>query len=375
VGEIRIVRFFDFRTPRSGEMIPALTSSRFFAALYVVLFHTAFFFPPSWMAEKAFVRFLSLGFVSVSFFFLLSGYILALVYLGKGKPIGAKKFYIARYARVYPLFALTLLLDTPHLLVHRVAKFGMAKAFATTAATFIANAVMLQAWSLKFQGIDDPNWSLSVETLFYLLFPILGIFLWKISCRSVVPAMILIYAGGQVLILLTVHFVSEALVFVHPLLHLSTFTLGILLARWQTLQRQSDDVGSSHVNLRDVGALIVATSVFFAVCFWSTQGMAVSLHDGLLAPIFALVILVFSDPRGSAARLLSAKWLVVLGEASFGLYLIHLPLLHLFEALGISNAPVVYPVYLSSCIGLSVLSFYGFETPMRRWILKRASKR
>src|ERR1700760_2252759 len=69
------------------EKIHALTSLRFFAALYVVLYHTLWFAIPSITPSSIVGRILSLGFLSVSFFFLLSGYILALVYLRDGRPV------------------------------------------------------------------------------------------------------------------------------------------------------------------------------------------------------------------------------------------------------------------------------------------------
>src|ERR1700712_5707681 len=87
-----------------------LTSLRFFAALYVVLYHSL---TPmvSGIEKHAFVqRAISLGYASVSFFFFLSGYILAVAYLRTGRDLRMRKrFYVARFARIYPLFALTLL--------------------------------------------------------------------------------------------------------------------------------------------------------------------------------------------------------------------------------------------------------------------------
>jgi peptidoglycan/LPS O-acetylase OafA/YrhL len=61
---------------------------------------------------------------------------------------------------------------------------------------------------------------------------------------------------------------------------------------------------------------------------------------------------------------------VILGEGSYGLYLIHVPVFHLFTWLGWDRIPALFPVYLAVSIGLSVASFYWFETPARRWILK-----
>jgi peptidoglycan/LPS O-acetylase OafA/YrhL len=87
------------------------------------------------------------------------------------------------------------------------------------------------------------------------------------------------------------------------------------------------------------------------------------------------MIWAFSGSRSFAARLLSVTWLVVLGEASFGLYLIHMPVLHIFERLHWEQSRPLYPVYLAICIGLSVLSFYFVETPTRKWILARFQTR
>ncbi len=60
----------------------------------------------------------------------------------------------------------------------------------------------------------------------------------------------------------------------------------------------------------------------------------------------------------------------MLGEASFGLYLIHIVLLHVFESLQLMTRPAIYPLYLLSSVGISVLSFYCFETPSRKRMLK-----
>jgi hypothetical protein len=102
------------------EKIHALTSLRFFAAFYVVLFHTVPLVFGDRMQATLTQRAISLGYVSVSFFFLLSGYILAMVYLRSGRPIDKRNFSSARFARVYPLFLVTLLADTPFVLLSRM---------------------------------------------------------------------------------------------------------------------------------------------------------------------------------------------------------------------------------------------------------------
>lgn len=70
-----------WRPPLPGPKILPLTSARFFAALYVVLYHTALGVPSLRKYGGAFRRVIEMGNISVSFFFMLAGFILALVYL------------------------------------------------------------------------------------------------------------------------------------------------------------------------------------------------------------------------------------------------------------------------------------------------------
>ena len=63
-----------------------------------------------------------------------------------------------------------------------------------------------------------------------------------------------------------------------------------------------------------------------------------------------------------------------LGNASYALYVIHMPILSLFRHFRwVTHA--FYPVYLALCVGLSLLSFRYFETPARIWLLERFHKR
>jgi peptidoglycan/LPS O-acetylase OafA/YrhL len=81
--------------------LPALTSLRFFAALHVVCFHFLAFKIVS--GERWLGQISSIGYVGVSFFFVLSGFILVYTYAGRDIP--ARDFWRARFARIYPAFA------------------------------------------------------------------------------------------------------------------------------------------------------------------------------------------------------------------------------------------------------------------------------
>jgi len=94
------------------------------------------------------------------------------------------------------------------------------------------------------------------------------------------------------------------------------------------------------------------------------------MNDGLLTPAFGCLLLAFASGEHLSARIISLPWLVVLGEASYGLYLLHIPLWHLLGLNNLTVSPIAYVLYVASALALSVVSFYFFETPARRLILQ-----
>lgn len=356
------------------EKIHALTSMRFFAAFYVVLFHTlGQAFGPQ-IAGTWIERFTALGYIAVSFFFLLSGYILAVVYLRDGVEVRKRSFYVARFARIYPLFLVTLLADVPYAIAIRANAWGMHKALIKTSITLGAHLLMLQAWIPGINGIDQPNWSLSVETLFYLIFPVIGVILWRLRGTALWLTALFVWLLSQAAVWLIAPHLSITTAKFHPLFHVGTFALGILLARLQALAR----VNGRRIFISPFATasiLLVVLAVFVATVYWQDVIPVPNINAGLLSPAFAALIWICSNNDGILSRSLSVPWLVLLGEASFGLYLIHLPVNHLFESLHWEHSKLLYPLYLALCIGLSVISFYWIENPSRKWLLKQFQTR
>lgn len=338
-----------------------LTSLRFFAAFVVVLFHT--------LPEEDRPH---LGYSAVSFFFVLSGFVLAIAYADRLATLRRKDFWQARFARIYPLFLLTALLDVPNLLFARIARYGIVSAAIKTAITLFATILMLQAWWPKrLEGLDNPNWSLSVEAVFYLLFPLVAAFLWRQTMKSVILLAVLIYISGLFLIhaAMQTHAPEEAIIY-FPLLHVSQFVEGILLARLFLWCMASD---SRRTNLRTLTFPVIGIT---ALCFYELGRRPELipkpfLHDGGLLLFFGPLIAVFASGQPIIDRVFSQPLLVLLGEASYGLYLIHIVVWHYTSRFIEGSAlGVGYSLYLVGVVALSVLSFYFFEQPARRWLLK-----
>jgi peptidoglycan/LPS O-acetylase OafA/YrhL len=376
-GSSREVSLRTAKVPQ-GKTIAPLTTLRFFAALFIVFYHSAESFLPIFSARTLsgvprdlVSRVLLLFPSSVSFFFLLSGYVLSVVYLREGQAVDLRRFSAARFARLYPLYLVVMTLSVPELLLPEVRHYGTAIGLAKTAKIFAANMVMAQAWLPKrLLRIDSPSWSLCVEAFLYVCFPVLGVLLWKLRGVRLWVTALALYVGGQALVWgLRPHLSRQMILFLPPL-HLSTFALGILLARWQALQRERN--GRRPIQLWQVSMTLGLSTggMVLSVLLLPLFPVVALYNDGLLAPVFAGFIWALSAMTTRLSLWLSGSWLVALGNASYALYLIHFPLLLLFLNFHWVS-PVLYVLYLAVCVGLSLLSFYCFETPVRQWLLQR----
>jgi peptidoglycan/LPS O-acetylase OafA/YrhL len=355
-----------------------LTSVRFFAASLVLFHHSVRVFLPAFSGRSVhrvpedMAGIVALAFpVSASFFFFLSGYVLSFVYLHNARTFDTRAFFAARFARLYPLYFVVLTLDTPELLVPEVRRYGLKIGLTKTAEIFAANAVMLQVWNpSRLLRINLPSWSLCGEAFFYLCFPLIGVSLWKLRGAWLWIAALAFYVGGQTLVWGMRPRLSLEMTLTLPLLHLSTFALGILMARWQTLQQER--TGNAQVRVSQASAVLgLSVGVFWgSALLVPFFGVPAPYNNGLMVPVFAAFLWALTVIPTPWSRWLCSRWLISLGNASYALYLIHMPLLSLFLQFHLVTH-MFYLVYLTLCVGLSLLSFRFFETPSRLWLLER----
>ncbi|HEX4488050.1 MAG TPA: acyltransferase [Terriglobales bacterium] len=346
-----------------GEVLP-LTSLRFFAAFYVVLFHTVrtpfgFLANGNWLS-----RLVGTGYISVSFFFTLSGYILALVYLRRGRSVDRGRFWQARFARIYPVFLFTLVLDFPYSVFESASRLGLYPALEKISAGFVLNCLMLQAWHPGWRVIDQPNWSLSVETVFYLLFPLIGLGLWQMRTRKFFALCAGGYAVSVAASVFAIHrHVDPNAVMFNPLLHVHEFVAGVLIC---VMQARLSGQAVKRIARLAPWLLVGSLALFLGIVAVENQMPSILLHNGLLVPLYGVVILAASSGGWGVAWALSRDWMVTLGKASYALYLIHVPLWHLVLLGHWENSRALYPVYLLATLGSSVLVYYRIEEPARK---------
>ena len=358
-----------------------LTSVRFFAAAYVVLHHSVLW-TTGFSTYTWFGRFQRNGFVAVGFFFVLSGYILAHVYLNAGRTFQTKQFLISRFARIYPLLLFSLLVDIPRYAQDTVkshTNFHVLKAFVRALPSF----VLLQAWfGSRLLALNPPSWSLSAETFFYLMFPFIAFYVWSIGKRQGWRSIASIWACALALpILVTLLIPSlftqvdtspvQWVIVLSPLLRVFEFLAGIALCAIQ-----NGFAGKLSVESRSRAgylAIVGAIGLFVVAIEFSNQIPYMAMSNGFLLPAFVLAIFGLVNIRGWLSSCLSHPWMVVLGESSYAVYLLHSPLWFYVSEICPAAAVWKWPLYLLALQICSLAAFYLLERPARTRILRLAN--
>jgi peptidoglycan/LPS O-acetylase OafA/YrhL len=307
------------------------------------------------------------GDLAVSFFFLLSGFVLAHRYGGAANHMatGRREYFVARFARIYPLFFVGFLLDAPFILAHRFAADPLPLALGKSAAEAGVNLAMLQAWLPMAGGAwNFPSWSLSAEAFFYLLFPFLLERLPQRFSRQILLVLTCVASLGALMTVRQTLGLPVAFAF-NPLVCLPEFYLGILVHRLST----------ASARRRPTTALLVACGVLWAGLASGVLTDATRIMASMV--VSAIVVWQLATPFPSA-RWLTVRPLVELGKASYALYILHIPLAHIWEsALGFQPgaslpALLAYLVTLCAC---SWIAFRFVEEPARRWLTKTLGPR
>lgn len=372
--------------------LPALTGLRFLAGFHVVLFHYLDRDGmPGWLANV-----LSSGPNSVTLFFVLSGFILAYSYLGAETDVTVPRraFWVARFARVYPVYLLGLVLAAPVFVGRVLQQQGVTgESLLTVAGIGTAVGGLLQAWiPAAACEWNCPGWSLSVEAFFYLVFPFAALPVLRMGPRRLLLALglsalvgLLLMGGWLYGLHLTVTPGSpvepEAWKTVgayNPLLRLPQFLCGVFLGRLFCL-RQRDARVSAPFD-RAMVAVGLTTSLVLMAMTWGYP--ALYFKDMALLPGFACLIWGLAGGVEPLSRALARPAMVALGEASYALYLLHSPLNNWLHAVDVylrlgwwSRGPVFFTGYALLCVAVSLLVFRHVEEPARRWLRSRLTAR
>ncbi len=322
----------------------------------------------------------------VSFFFVLSGFILTYNYPSLPDKAAIQHFWLARFARIWPLHAVTCLLWIAVLFDFDRQQFfpgvwGLIKL--GTNLLLLQAWVPLKEWSLSFNGV---SWSLSAEAFFYLCFPLL-IAAWRrhwhwLFATQALMILCFLLAGNYFALSAEDSYNGVGLmglVYFNPLVRLFEFTVGILVAKF-VLAKRADTLTLTVSQWLVLEIAVLASAVIGMLAAANFVGIGQTIGNSFayyftregLWLFWALLIGVFALSQGPIARVLSARVPVFLGEISFALYLCHALLIHYLTPYADRIAKFGWlgaVLWWVALLALSASLFIGVEKPMRQWIL------
>ena len=367
-----------------SQHIRALTGVRFFAALWVVIYHTTRHNQPVLSVHhpnfnELIYPFTGAGTRGVDLFFMLSGFVLALNYMdrmgGRFELRGTGRFLWLRLARIWPLYMLVIG-GAGLLRLLRNDLWDSAPVGTVTWTNLLRQALMVQMWFPPEHGPRSwvgPAWSLSAEWLAYLMFPLLILFVARaqhglrartllvLACLAMVPLIVGLAVrgdfGGSVWILRI----------------LCEFTTGMLLCaaasrlRLTARVRHAAGVGAMVVVVAGIAWLYVVREIDGHPVWWSRA----------IILLFVPLIFFLAIGTGPLHDLLASRALVLGGGLSYALYLVHSPMLNLFrdvtEFTGVFYLPPRERYYaelafIPVIVFVAWLLYRFFEEPVRRWM-------
>jgi peptidoglycan/LPS O-acetylase OafA/YrhL len=359
-------------TVHDDRQLPALTGLRFFAAATVLVSHFAYRGLVD--VPQPILHFVDGGRTSVALFFVLSGFILTYNYEHLAGRRDRLVFYINRTARIYPVVLLSLAIGAAGVVLAALdtstgwlLDWYALKSVDPVALTvsFVSQLTMTTGWfptARINQPWNSPAWSIACEMFFYLLFPFLIVWMRKHGPRVISAALVALFAAQVVLIIGARTFAAESqrgfLVSQFPPTHLFDFAVGIAAA---LVFLRGGRAWISHGNRR--ATLLFGSLLLIVAISWARPVDPAYL---LLNPLFAVMVFALASPPRRRASILAQPALLTLGEASFSLYMIHVPLMNLYSVL----APPVWAGWLlaTATVGMSILIFKQYETPARRLV-------
>lgn len=370
------------------EYLSSLTALRGVAAILVAVFHFE-------MAAARFVpasqsMFFEKCYIMVDLFFIMSGFIMLHVYSKdfqqriQGETL--KKFFVARFARVYPLHLFSLLLLV--VIVRWLTDWGNPPILLEQPSDILPNILLLHSFGVtKIYSWNIPSWSISAEFAAYLLFPFIALFINKKRAVSIILLTLLVIAAyySIMYVLPRKNPINPAIPVPHNLN--TTFDYGYIrgiagfitgLLVYLAYGLQSVKKAFSGDALSYVILLAIGASLHFA------------LNDGLTVFLFAMLVLSVAANRGMIANFCNTGVMQFLGDISYSIYLMQIflqePFSHgyllpgtvglgrgkqnieLFSGLGYCL------IYLVLLVLISYVTYGWVERPARKFINHTWSK-
>lgn len=347
-------------------MYRSLQATRAAAATLVVLFHlgTAFAAEKYFGTDIFFAPFSAAGNAGVSFFFVLSGFIIMLVHRKDiSRPERLANYLGRRLIRIYPTYWIIFL---------AVFLLGIASGFLRDGVTndplvLLKSLLLIPQDKNVVGGTGAPviivAWSLQYEMLFYLFFALMIVNRWLGIAAGV--AVMLAYASCRIQTTdsFPLSFLSED--------HILLFAMGMAIAWIHTSNRFAMHRPLLYIGF---GAVLFTMISLDKVLRLDLMTEWRTILFGLSG---SLVILGLVRAEDGGVTFGGHQWIQVLGDSSYALYLLHFPLISVLcklsialglHQLGMAGAAIAYAAILGACLASAVLFHLWIEKPMLSYL-------
>jgi peptidoglycan/LPS O-acetylase OafA/YrhL len=401
--------------------IRALTGLRFIAAISVVIAHATdhvLRYDPPDMISLWLPRMSGFG---MSLFFVLSGFVIHYNYrylVTERGLAGLGAFLWARFARLYPLFLLMLVLDV--LLGRKLMDFltGNTAGFIDVLRSLPYYLLFVQSWiyvpfadnSLIYVtgGNIALTWSISTEWFFYMAYPVIATLVLRIRRPAFILGAMLAWSllwgslafnfwantsgidawatarYGPIAAVASGYQDSfiRWLLYFSPYLRIGEFILGCLTAQlFLQLRDRAVPAPEQAIGRLLLWAGIASVPLIIFLSYASDYRLSLLFNlstNYALAPSVALILFGAARYENGVSRFLRNRFIVALGEASYSIYLIHFLILLLISGYLGQILPVTIPniaflvlrfIFVLSLICVIALGLHAIvEVPARRWL-------
>jgi peptidoglycan/LPS O-acetylase OafA/YrhL len=353
-----------------------LTALRFFAALLVVLHHTL----PNWAHYALTYKIAQFGDLGVTFFFILSGFVLTWAHQMKNNTLKISSFLKLRFARIYPLHLIFVFIPGAAFFILGINLAGYPNKSLLSA---VSQVFLVHGWiplhpNIR-QNLNGVSWTLSLEFFFYILFMPIYRKLKSKSKFNLIALCLTLYTFYGLLILISMKMHSENikdLIWFYPLFRLPEFIYGMVLAI--LIRRQNEKLTSVNPFLPII--LLVFVISIYAKFVINTERFAAE-YNFFLIPFFLCIIYAFAyrDIWGNPG-LLNNNVLVRLGQESYALYISHAVFLGIFSysinkiGVNLQNplaGEILTVTFVMSSITLASIAHSFLEIPCQSFLKKR----
>jgi peptidoglycan/LPS O-acetylase OafA/YrhL len=354
-----------------SNKLDTLTFLRFVAASLVVMFH----YGTDTIFYQSLPNLLKAGPLMVTFFFVLSGFVISISHYNKPLHIG--NFYLKRFLKIFPAYFISLIIYT------------MAVRGSVLGHDFFFEASMIQAWIPSYALVGNaPAWSISVEVFFYVVAPAMIVLSNKgaaVSWKKWLIGSILFWLVSQMILSVIAQppfytgypSASHDLVYYFPGSHFCSFLLGFaggLAFRCGVLRSKVSD--PLAIILLIVVVLLIDRLRAYSGLLNDTVGYKIPYMSSFYSILFLPIIYLCAMANKTLVRLMVWPFMVLLGEASYAIYILQMPV-HLAVSIifpswsTLSSPSLKFTLFFLALAFLSIVLHKFVELPVSSLIKKK----